>query len=43
MIARVVQVARYWAVDRALEHWDGPVNFRDDFQRSGRGYRWNHN
>ena len=33
---RTKHMAAYWAVDRAIEHWDGPVNFREDFQRSGR-------
>ena len=40
---KVDSVARYWAVDRAIEHWDGPVNFRDDFMRRGQGFYWNHN
>jgi len=30
--------ATYWAVDNAINNWDGPVNFR----REDRGY-WNHN
>ena len=30
--------ATYFAVDRAIEHWDGPSNFRSE-----RGTAWTHN
>ena len=33
-------VSTYWAVDRAIEHWDGPVNFRGGGGQSGCSRYW---